>query len=136
MDVLNNDDDFFESLQQFRKLYADRFLTTPEVPPRTKSYKQKGIDLNVRTEEKNTAKVGYFRVNDQLEIVKQEYTFREMDEQVLEPYLMESEPPVKVSIPANVRFKTKQMKPKSTSDYREFDSMYLGDVILNNLVFA
>jgi hypothetical protein len=137
IDVLNQDDEFFESIKEFRNLYADQFISKPEPQKRPKTVK-KGIDLDVEIEEKLVEKMGFYRVNRDLFIEKKQVSYRGMD-QVYTSNLSETDSSVKVSIPNGTfhqPIKSKRMEPKTANEYRERDSVYLGDVNQFNLVFT
>jgi hypothetical protein len=134
---LNNDDEFFTSLQEFRKLYTDEFISPIEIkvpkPEQTaKSIPKSSVEVDTRIP---AIQQGYYRVNSHLEI--EHYHHRRLEVYEEEPigWMLESEAPVKVSVPIGVIPKLPQsnrLVPKTNSQYcsdlEQLDSVFLGDV--------
>lgn len=121
VDVLHESDSFFTSLQEFRKLYNDDFITTPEIPFSRKRHVSTKPEINVDLKEKGVDK-GSFRITKELEIVPCARPKR-FDEDI-------STDVVTVSIPHGVIKPTPYtLIPKSRKDYDPSDSIFLGDFL-------
>jgi hypothetical protein len=145
LDILNNDDEFFSSLQEFRKLYKDEFISPIEIQipkPEKKSATLTKKSTQVDTRSPGIQR-GYYRVNSHLEIEQHHHRRLEVYDEEPVSWMLETEAPVKVSIPSGVIPKpppSKRLEPKTNSqfcaDLEELDSVFLGDVSIPYIVFA